>query len=594
MSNINTLPIIQTTASTYFIVSDRGLASRFAYSDLTKTLQSNALQGLQGTAGNVQGATGPQGVLGTQGVTGAGNQGTAGSVQGQTGIQGAYGLQGKDGNQGTTGLGVQGTAGSVQGATGTQGVTGSGNQGVTGAQGLLGNQGVTGTQGLLGNQGVTGVGNQGTAGSVQGATGSQGITGNQGTVGVQGSTSFTPSIISSNGYTSTGVSRTLVAKFSETYSVKDFGAVGDGVTDDTVAIQTLIDVLSTSTNGGTVLLPAGAYKITSNLTITWPLATSNQDAPQGRVTINGEGSSMSIIYDYRNDTVANATNSGAIVIDDSAGTGARFFTMDMGGFSIVKKTSATTITGNPLTYTLGTGVGIFMNTVPGTGWFHDIRLVGHYNAIKLKDCLGLAFSNIKIANANIGIFAYGTTFSEPTDMIFKDCSISACKAFAYMFVGGGPVKIEGGLLESNGVVSGSDQSIAGGIYHRQSAFLPNQLYVNGVYFENQRGQADIYIDVQSGTAAKAVNNITNCMFARPENSAAGIVGYATNMIYVNNSNSAGVAKIIVNVSGNGFKSFSPYVADASRKYVAINGSDITMNAPATTNLYTDPVETPTF
>jgi len=268
--------------------------------------------------------------------------------------------------------------------------------------------------------------------------------------------------------------------------------------------------------------------------------------------------------------------------------------MDMGGFSIIKKINATTISGNPLTYTLGTGVGILMNTVAGTGWFHDIRLVGHYNAIKLKDCLGLAFSNIKVATANIGVFAYGTTFSEPTDMEFKNCSLSGCKAFAYMFQGGGPIVIDGGLLESNGVPSGSDQGLSGGIYHRQSNFLPNQLNVNGVYFENQRGNADIYIDVSDGTAARAVNNITNCMFARPDNSAIGIVGTATNMIYVNNSNSAGVAKLIVNVTGNGFKNFSPYVADSGRMYVAKSGPDITMNASTSTNFYDDPTETPSF
>lgn len=55
-------------------------------------------------------------------------------------------------------------------------------------------------------------------------------------------------------------------------SVKDpfFGAVGDGLADDTVAIQNAINYLGqlNSGRGGTVFLPSGLYKITSPLQIT--------------------------------------------------------------------------------------------------------------------------------------------------------------------------------------------------------------------------------------------------------------------------------------------------------------------------------------
>lgn len=51
------------------------------------------------------------------------------------------------------------------------------------------------------------------------------------------------------------VARTVHQKLQEVYSVKDFGAVGDGVTDDTGAIQAAIDALGAA--GGTVLIPNG-------------------------------------------------------------------------------------------------------------------------------------------------------------------------------------------------------------------------------------------------------------------------------------------------------------------------------------------------
>ena len=75
------------------------------------------------------------------------------------------------------------------------------------------------------------------------------------------------------------VTRTLESKLQETVSVKDFGAVGDGVTDDTDAIQLAI------TNGGSIYFPSGTYKITSTLVI-------SSNTP---LELFGEGRNESII-----------------------------------------------------------------------------------------------------------------------------------------------------------------------------------------------------------------------------------------------------------------------------------------------------------
>ena len=58
------------------------------------------------------------------------------------------------------------------------------------------------------------------------------------------------------------VERTVASKLQDMVSVKDFGAVGDGVADDTAAIQAALN-----SGAKTVFTPAGTYKITGQLTV---------------------------------------------------------------------------------------------------------------------------------------------------------------------------------------------------------------------------------------------------------------------------------------------------------------------------------------
>lgn len=72
------------------------------------------------------------------------------------------------------------------------------------------------------------------------------------------------------GYTQGGtgaVATTVQAKLRQTVSVMDFGAVGDGTTNDTAAIQAAVNSVQ-SAGGGTVLFPEGTYNISSEITCT--------------------------------------------------------------------------------------------------------------------------------------------------------------------------------------------------------------------------------------------------------------------------------------------------------------------------------------
>jgi len=65
--------------------------------------------------------------------------------------------------------------------------------------------------------------------------------------------------------TSSTTGRTLTNRFADAVNVKDFGAVGDGASDDTAAIQAAIS--TTASGARRVYFPKGVYRTTSTITI---------------------------------------------------------------------------------------------------------------------------------------------------------------------------------------------------------------------------------------------------------------------------------------------------------------------------------------
>jgi hypothetical protein len=106
------------------------------------------------------------------------------------------------------------------------------------------------------------------------------------------------------GFTQSGagaVTRTAQAKMRDTVSVKDFGAVGDGVADDTDAIESALAAIPT---GGALYFPAGAYRVTSQIVV----------PPAKRLSLIGQGSRQSeLIY-----VGANTTNDCFVFGDGTA------------------------------------------------------------------------------------------------------------------------------------------------------------------------------------------------------------------------------------------------------------------------------------
>lgn len=141
-------------------------------------------------------------------------------------------------------------------------LSGTGN-GATGPTGPTGPVGPTGpSTGVSGPTGPTGaVGPTGPAGGGVGATGPTGYA-------YTGNGSVTPSF---QGFVQSGsgaVTRTWQSKAADIFSVKDFGATGNGSTDDSSAIQAAINAAGAA-GGGTVYLPPGTYILGSGISWTY-------------------------------------------------------------------------------------------------------------------------------------------------------------------------------------------------------------------------------------------------------------------------------------------------------------------------------------
>jgi hypothetical protein len=113
------------------------------------------------------------------------------------------------------------------------------------------------------------------------------------------------------------------------FNVKTYGAVGNGVTDDTTAIQAAITAAEAATYGGKVYLPAGKYNIAGNLVITSPLIWFVGDGA-ALVTLSFSGTGICLSWHYSSLAAHGALHtelvvggiSGVTIDGTNAGTGA--------------------------------------------------------------------------------------------------------------------------------------------------------------------------------------------------------------------------------------------------------------------------------
>lgn len=159
------------------------------------------------------------------------------------------------------------------------------------------------------------------------------------------------------------VSRTVQSKLRDVVSVKDFGAVGDGVTDDTAAIQAAINYARTV--NFRVYLSGGTYKVSTQLTL------SDQDCLIGTgkyaTVLNYLGASSAILCSNWSGEISGLTISIANLASSAieVGTSSRNCLIE-NVYLDATAVGATT-----------TGAGIYLNA--GTGWSGGLTIRDSYS-----------------------------------------------------------------------------------------------------------------------------------------------------------------------------------------------------------------------
>lgn len=284
------------------------------------------------------------------------------------------------------------------------------------------------------------------------------------------------------------VPRSVTSKLRDVVSVKDFGAVGDFIADDTAAIQAAVNQLA---YGQSLYFPKGSYRITSAITIPAGLAFS----------FYGDGSRASNVYQVT------PGQSGFVSANNPPTTSANWCQIrDMA------------ILGNN-----GDGWGFDMNgmsranyiNVVFEGWGFSSKTKG---CVRIRASIIVVFTNCVFNASNYGIYneetiitnwngggCFGCTFevlfapaiegNYLNGLSFVGNTIESCYAGGIRVnIGGGALAIYGNYFEENKTVGGA------GTYY--DIYIGSSSYIKGVdirgnYFNGKTaGATEDYVPIR--------------------------------------------------------------------------------------------------
>lgn len=223
-----------------------------------------------------------------------------------------------------------------------------------------------------------------------------------------------------NSSTTNAVARTIQNKLSDVISVKDFGAKGDGITNDDAAISTWLASLKSGQRG---YIPAGTY-----------IFTNPKLAPfLSNIAIVGDGAKQTtLMYTGTN------TNTDLFVIGDGVNS---YTGWSLSGFAI---NSTTVMTG---------GWGLRIKRMQNGSELFDIDVNNNttlYNGVYLDNVNVCKYTRFNVSAKNEGLSMSGSATSDEGSDIFLDQGVVLFSAIGY-HVGGG----QGGVYFGNVLAFGN-------------------------------------------------------------------------------------------------------------------------------------------
>jgi hypothetical protein len=209
------------------------------------------------------------------------------------------------------------------------------------------------------------------------------------------------------------VATTVQTKLRETVSVKDFGAVGDGTTDDITAFN-LATAYASSTSS-TLIVPAGIYGISSS----WNLLSNIKVQCAGTIKFLAGASGGHVVGIYNASTSLSNINWEGGTVDANNVAGQNAF--GIGGF-----------------FGAVTGAKVSNVTCKNAQW--DNSIFGGKGFTVQHDCFDIQVSNIRIEDCSIGLSVESTNLKAVNNVNIDNVIVDNCDKFgfygAYSYVGG--------------------------------------------------------------------------------------------------------------------------------------------------------------